>query len=109
MHSTAAPADEGADQYRYMDQQGMNVVDLQPPAAPPLQSALELLDSRLANIGLLGVGANNRANSALAKSDYEVGSSTVADLRSSLDSVSSTSVNMAAMASRYGVFANNNM
>ena len=104
MHATAAPVDEDAstDQYRYLERESMNV-DLQPPAAPPLQSALELLDSKLANIGFKG------GNSTLAKTDYEVGNSHLGELRSSLDSVSSTSANMAAMASRYGVFATNNM
>ena len=86
-----------ASSYYNDDDYGVNL----PPQAPSVQSALQLLDERLKGIGTRQQNSTNDSNIT------ESSSSSGPDLQAGLESVSSASANMMAMAARYGCYAGN--
>ena len=99
LQSTATPPNVAEENefspYGSLGSESAYNVPPQPPQAA--QTALQLLDEKLSTMGFTtDVGPRRSATAGLGHDD----------LRSSIEGVSTSSANMAAIASRYGVYAN---
>ena len=96
LHSTAAPQDaEDSSMYGNLGYDA--AYSLPPPPHEGTHTALQLIDEKLSTIGFPSELAAPRSKMALLGQD---------DLRSSLEGICTSSANMVAVASRYGVYAN---